>query len=283
MAPAKATPKAASAAAATSVAPYTPPSGAQTQPTTQAIAINASPISQTFRHLHPLLVLGLFAARFGALVADPVPALARTLAPLAAAQAAYCVICLPPVASSTDPADAAAPKKKPARKAAKDLGLAGRISVRVPSEPFCSYHLTTPPAQTALLALTLSAVAGAPVLFAAAVLLGAPLTTHGAHTGLLAAHAALLALPPLFYTRGVSARAWREVAGALLPFDETWGGAVGVVVGAWLGAVPIPLDWDREWQRWPVTVVAGAYRGWGLGRGLGEWVFRGKRVRMDVE
>lgn len=25
-------------------------------------------------------------------------------------------------------------------------------------------------------------------------------------------------------------------------------GAIGTFIGAWLGAVPIPLDWDREWQ-----------------------------------
>ena len=30
---------------------------------------------------------------------------------------------------------------------------------------------------------------------------------------------------------------WREISGACLPFDEVWGGLVGAVVGAWLGAV----------------------------------------------
>ncbi len=29
----------------------------------------------------------------------------------------------------------------------------------------------------------------------------------------------------------------------LLPFDEVFGGTVGTFLGAWLGAVPIPLDW----------------------------------------
>jgi hypothetical protein len=27
----------------------------------------------------------------------------------------------------------------------------------------------------------------------------------------------------------------------------------GTIMGAWLGAIPIPLDWDRWWQRWPIT------------------------------
>lgn len=35
---------------------------------------------------------------------------------------------------------------------------------------------------------------------------------------------------------------WREISGACLPFDEVWGGFVGAVVGAWLGAVRIRED-----------------------------------------
>jgi len=29
------------------------------------------------------------------------------------------------------------------------------------------------------------------------------------------------------------------------------------VAGAWLGAFPIPLDWDRPWQIWPVSCLIG--------------------------
>ena len=74
---------------------------------------------------------------------------------------------------------------------------------------------------------------------------------------------------------------WREISAACLPFDEVWGGMVGVLLGAWLGAVPIPLDWDREWQKWPVTIVTGAYAGWFVFRLLGEYVLRGKRIDFD--
>ena len=91
---------------------------------------------------------------------------------------------------------------------------------------------------------------------------------------------------------------WREISGACLPFDEVWGGLVGAVVGAWLGAVrtyasasdarlltdrkvPIPLDWDREWQKWPVTIVTGAYLGWFVFRFAGEYLLRGKRIEFD--
>ena len=75
------------------------------------------------------------------------------------------------------------------------------------------------------------------------ILFGAPLTTHHAQTSLCAAHMSLLAVYPLFYTYGVDAKFWREIAGGMLAFDEVWGASVGTVVGAWLGAVPIPLDW----------------------------------------
>ena len=30
------------------------------------------------------------------------------------------------------------------------------------------------------------------------------------------------------------------------------------VLGAWLGAVPLPLDWDRDWQAWPLSCCLGA-------------------------
>ncbi|GFW70903.1 phosphatidylinositol-glycan biosynthesis class F protein [Trichonephila clavipes] len=33
------------------------------------------------------------------------------------------------------------------------------------------------------------------------------------------------------------------------------------VIGAWVGAFPIPLDWDRPWQTWPVTCCIGASLG----------------------
>ena len=33
------------------------------------------------------------------------------------------------------------------------------------------------------------------------------------------------------------------------------------VVGAWLGACPLPLDWDRDWQVWPISCCLGAALG----------------------
>ena len=41
--------------------------------------------------------------------------------------------------------------------------------------------------------------------------------------------------------------------------------ALGAVLGSWLGAVPVPLDWDRKWQAWPLTCVYGGLGGYLLG------------------
>lgn len=37
--------------------------------------------------------------------------------------------------------------------------------------------------------------------------------------------------------------------------------AWGTLIGAWLGAIPIPLDWDRWWQRWPITCLVSSTLG----------------------
>ena len=40
----------------------------------------------------------------------------------------------------------------------------------------------------------------------------------------------------------------------LLHFAHT---ATGALMGTWIGALPIPLDWDRWWQAWPISCVFG--------------------------
>jgi len=128
----------------------------------------------------------------------------------------------------------------------------------------------------------LTLLATTPTLTILTILLGAPLTSHLPHTFLFSLHLAILTTPPLFYTHGVSGAAWRQMISVSAPFDEVLGAAVGGVVGAWLGAVPIPLDWDREWQRWPVTVLVGGVGGWAVGRTVGGSMLGwGKGVRWE--
>lgn len=38
---------------------------------------------------------------------------------------------------------------------------------------------------------------------------------------------------------------------------------------------------DREWQKWPVTIVTGAYIGFAVGKLAGGLLFRGKIIKFD--
>lgn len=42
---------------------------------------------------------------------------------------------------------------------------------------------------------------------------------------------------------------------------------LGALAGAWLGALPLALDWDRPWQAWPITPILGATVGYIVGGG----------------
>lgn len=97
--------------------------------------------------------------------------------------------------------------------------------------------------QPAFLSLTLTSLLATPILAILLVLFGAPLTTHHAETVLCAAHMALLSATALVYVHGVDSEVWKEVWGIARPADAVWGGALGTGLGAWFGAIPIPLDW----------------------------------------
>ncbi|KAG2268536.1 hypothetical protein Bca52824_063091, partial [Brassica carinata] len=36
--------------------------------------------------------------------------------------------------------------------------------------------------------------------------------------------------------------------------------------GGWFGAWPMPLDWERPWQEWPICVCYGAIGGYIVGQ-----------------
>ncbi|KAK7180338.1 GPI biosynthesis protein family Pig-F [Paraphaeosphaeria sporulosa] len=221
--------------------------------------------AQLYTHIHPILVLSLYALQFPSIVADPVPALATALVPLGILQIAYVAICLPPTGGTATPV---VDKKKPgsgAGEKGKKGGMRGTIIVRL---------------LPGFLSLIVASIVIAPLLAAILVLFGAPLTTHHAHTLLAAAHISFLATLPLVYVHGVDGAAWRDIIALLRPVDEVYGGMIGGVVGAWLGAVPIPLDWDREWQKWPVTIVSGAYVGWAVGKMVGGFL-KGRKIAFE--
>ncbi|CAI9113842.1 OLC1v1014527C1 [Oldenlandia corymbosa var. corymbosa] len=58
--------------------------------------------------------------------------------------------------------------------------------------------------------------------------------------------------------------------------------AHGAVIGAWFGAWPMPLDWERPWQEWPICVTYGAVAGYfvGMVASIGFVVFNNHSVRV---
>ncbi|KFG81344.1 glycosylphosphatidylinositol anchor biosynthesis protein 11 [Metarhizium anisopliae] len=225
-----------------------------------SVAVIDTPLSKSIALLRPGLILGLLALRFNSLVADPVPTLQLALPAVALVQTVYAIICLPVAGSQSAKI---VRKPRPGEKKKADINGPNTIS-------------------TAILALLLSAIA-TPAVYILFVLFGAPFLDHVEHTLLCSAHFSLLALFPIFYSRGVKAETLVAVAGASAPLDETFGGLVGAVAGAWLGAVPIPLDWDREWQKWPVTIVVGMFAGSLLCSSVSGTLLFGKRLSSNEE
>lgn len=237
------------------------------------IEILQTDIAKFIAHAHPALLLTTYYARFPALVAAPVSTLLHSILPLALAQIIYAVTCLPAVGSGT--------------KTVKKVKLNAPKKTELPTgnafvcqDLWILQECTNRLLQTVFFALLLS-LFSVPVLTAIQILFGAPVTSHLLHTLLSSAHIALLAIFPLIYVHGADSKKWREIVSFYSPIDEVFGGAAGAFLGAWVGAVPIPLDWDREWQKWPVTIITGAYLGYALGKVAGGWVFRGKRIELS--
>ncbi|KAI9815222.1 MAG: Glycosylphosphatidylinositol (GPI) anchor assembly protein [Phylliscum demangeonii] len=126
--------------------------------------------------------------------------------------------------------------------------------------------------QPALLSTILALAIGTPATAVVMILLGAPLTTHLPHTLLAAAHLAVLAFMPLIYTCGVDGNTWRDILALMLPLDEVLGAALGTL---------LIVTRDREWQKWPVTIVTAAYVGYVAGKYLGAYAWKGKRIELD--
>lgn len=47
---------------------------------------------------------------------------------------------------------------------------------------------------------------------------------------------------------------------------------IAVAIGCWISCIVIPLDWDRDWQAWPIPLVVGAYLGAFVGFSIGGFV-----------
>ncbi|XP_035469178.2 phosphatidylinositol-glycan biosynthesis class F protein isoform X1 [Scophthalmus maximus] len=94
------------------------------------------------------------------------------------------------------------------------------------------------------------------------VLYGAPLIESALETFSLAVLLTSLTTLRCLCVLGPNVQAWIRVFsrhGAMSVWDTCLQiTVVCTVVGAWVGAFPIPLDWDRPWQVWPVSCSLGA-------------------------
>ncbi|KAK5628979.1 hypothetical protein RRF57_004694 [Xylaria bambusicola] len=269
-------------AVANASAAQEPAKTSETESPTRSQPIQGLPLDQPLspRHVHTLIVLSSLAYRFRALVADPVSTMSTMLQEIILSQIMYTIFGLPAAGAKEYRKPRPGEKKKAgAEDDGPNLAVVCYDVLCCPDQsplefvPGANeYHSM----QTSLVSFVLTIVSAA-ALHILLVLFGAPFLTHFPHTFLCALHISLLGLYPLFYTRGVSSRDWMEILSARAPIDEVYGGLLGAGVGAWLGAVPIPLDWDREWQKWPVTIICGVYIGCMIGKVIGgTWAF-GKR------
>ncbi|KAB5588875.1 GPI biosynthesis family Pig-F protein [Ceratobasidium theobromae] len=144
-----------------------------------------------------------------------------------------------------------------------------------------------PPTPARILAMRDSFIAMGfawPGIVAILLLFGAPLNSHIIPTSLLALLISILTVWTPAFTFGLPSIAsqtlkdeehrqkWIELFVELStrsPIDRAVVfPSIGAIIGCWLGALPMPLDWDRPWQAWPLTAAYLAIIGHVIGSGI---------------
>lgn len=114
-------------------------------------------------------------------------------------------------------------------------------------------------------------------VFVVLVLFGAPIATDVTQTLLLAAHLSLVIISPLL----VAIKFDFDLLAGVVKIDKIYrliftnpvlASTFVAILGTWVGVLPIPLDWDRPWQQWPLTLLVGGYAGAVAGGLLGCFV-----------
>ncbi|KAK6464254.1 GPI biosynthesis protein family Pig-F-domain-containing protein [Scheffersomyces coipomensis] len=103
-------------------------------------------------------------------------------------------------------------------------------------------------------------------LFVVIIIFGAPLTNYLQQTILLSLHLSVILFNPLLISFKFDLNQFLLVFKANKIYRLIFSHAVlsssfGIIIGTWFGVVPIPLDWDRPWQQWPLTLLVGGYVG----------------------
>lgn len=100
------------------------------RPAASTIDILNNDTAHIYSHMHPILLLSLYAFQFKSIVADPVPALLNTLIPLSILQIAYVSICLPATGASSAPPVIKPGIKKKSGASKPESSIQGKIVVR---------------------------------------------------------------------------------------------------------------------------------------------------------
>lgn len=103
-------------------------------------------------------------------------------------------------------------------------------------------------------------------LFVVIVLMGAPVYKYSLKTLYLSLHLSQLIFNPLIILFNLDVNKINK----LFKQDHLYriifrhcilSSVLLTLGGCWLGVIPIPLDWDRPWQQWPITLLIGGYLG----------------------
>jgi phosphatidylinositol glycan class F len=128
------------------------------------------------------------------------------------------------------------------------------------------------------------------ITYGVSVLMGAPILTDIIRTFLFSIYIVLIGFTPIIINLKGNLR---EIYNFIFDNDFyprekffmknlIW----GTIIGAWLGAIPIPLDWDRWWQRWPITCLVSSTIGAGIsliGSYLWLWIRKRQKYNKDIE
>ncbi|KAK9101735.1 hypothetical protein Sjap_018989 [Stephania japonica] len=127
-------------------------------------------------------------------------------------------------------------------------------------------------------------VAGALVMASGAIILGAPVgMKYWAKTAYWSLLMSSFTVVPAASVFGSSWEDWKRLFADTKPSGivdyMVCIPAHAAVIGAWIGAWPMPLDWERPWQEWPICVTYGATAGYliGLVVSAGFILFCGRR------
>ena len=105
--------------------------------------------------------------------------------------------------------------------------------------------------------------------YVSAVLFGAPMFELLPKTIMWATIQSVFSLVPIAAARTFDLNLWKRLyalndARSAFEMSASWAGMCSIV-GAWLGACLIPLDWGEPWQKWPITLIHGGSLGFVVG------------------